>query len=477
MHNCYNGAISDRISSEGVAKMRMDFNLNITQEQKLIMTQQMQLSVKILQMSGIELQEYIDKEIQENPVLDAKYEDLTGKDNKDDIDYKELVKFLEFDNYGSQSYEHYDNSDEVSPFQFISNQKSFGEFLEEQVLELNKDEYTKTLCRYIINSLDEKGYLSVPLKNLAEELHISEDDMEDILYIIQSLEPYGVGARDLKECLKIQLKCKGVFDENLLEIIDNHLEDIAENRYANIAKSLKITAKEAQNYGDAIKKLEPKPSRGFYNGEETKYIAPDAYIRNIDGEYFIIMNDSLAPKLSVNSIYKEILNMDKDKDAVKYVKDKMNSAMFLMKSVESRKSTIYRVLEKIVEKQKDSLDYGEDHLHPMTLKEVAEELNLHESTISRAIRDKYVYTPKGIIKIKKFFTQGIVTNGFSEDISTVNIKNAIKKLIDEENKKKPISDQNICDKLNDMNMNISRRTVAKYREELGIKSSSKRKRL
>lgn len=457
--------------------MRMDFNLNIAQEQKLIMTQQMQLSVKILQMSGIELQEYIDKEVQENPVLDAKYEENTDKDNEDNIDYKELIKFLEFDNYGSQSYEHYDNNNEVSPFQFISNQKSFGEFLEGQILDLNKDEYTKTLCRYIISSLDEKGYLAVPVKDLADELNISEDEAKDILYIVQSLEPHGVGSRDLKECLKIQLKFKGIFDENLLSIIDNHLEDIAENRYGNIAKSLKITAKEAQDYGDIIKKLEPKPSRGFYNGEETKYIVPDAYIRSIDGEYFIIMNDSLEPRLSINGVYKEILNMDKDKNAVKYVKDKMNSAMFLMKSVESRKSTIYRVINKIVEKQGDFLRYGENHLHPMTLREVAEELDLHESTISRAIRDKYVYTPRGIIKIKKFFTQRIVKNSFSEDISIVNIKNAIKMLVDEEDKKKPVSDQIICDKLNEMDMNISRRTVAKYREELGIKSSSKRKRL
>lgn len=455
--------------------IKMDFNLNLTQEQKLIMTQQMQLSVKLLQMSGIELQEYIDKELQENPVLEAKYDEESNKDEKDKIDYRELIKFLEFDSYGSQSYDTYDN-EEISPFQFIGNKKSLREHLENQILELNEDEYIKILCKYIIDSLDEKGYLRISIDDMARELKVSEDDIERAVYLVQALEPYGIGARDLKECLKIQLKAKGIYDENLLKIIDDHLENIADNKYALIAKELKITPKEAQDYGDIIKTLEPKPTRGFYTGEETRYIVPDAYIKDIDGKYHIIMNDSLSPKLSINNIYKEILKESKDKEAMDYVKDKIDSAMFLVKSVENRKSTIYRVLEKIVEKQEEFLDYGEEFLKPMTLKEIAEELSLHESTISRAIRDKYVYTTKGTIKIKNFFTQGI-TSKTHEDVSTLNIKNTIKKMIDEEDKKKPLSDQYICHKLNEMDMNISRRTVAKYREELGIKSSSKRKRI
>ncbi|WP_207640750.1 RNA polymerase factor sigma-54 [Clostridium hydrogeniformans] len=451
----------------------MDFMLNLTQEQKLIMTQQMQLSVKLLQMSGMELQEFIDKEVQENPVLEAKYEE---KDLNDKIDYKDLIKYLEFDNYGSQSLGSYDN-DEVSPFTFIGNKTSLKEYLEEQIIETNENDYFKTLCKYIIENIDHKGYLYISIEAMAKEISVSLEDLERALDIVQSLEPSGIGARDIKECLKIQVKNKGIEDTKVFDIIDKHLENIADNRYAVIAKDLKITPKEAQSYGDTIKTLEPKPSRGFYTGEEVKYIVPDAYIRKIDNKYIIIMNDELSPRLSINNMYKEILMKDSDKNAVSYVKEKMNSAMFLMKSVDQRKSTIYRVLEKIIERQEEFLDKGESFLRPMTLREIAEELSMHESTISRAIRDKYVYIPRGTSRIKDFFTQGISKGNNDEDVSVVNIKNIIKKLIDEEDKKKPISDQIICDNLNEKDMNISRRTVAKYREEMGIKSSSKRKRL
>lgn len=455
--------------------MKMDFTLNLTQEQKLIMTQQMQLSVKLLQMSSFELQEYMEKEFQENPVLEAKYEENSETDKfKDRIDYKELIKYFEFDNYGSQSYGNYDE-DEVSPFNFISNSKSLKEYLHEQIGELNENDYLKSICDYIIENIDNRGYLDTTLEDICKEIKCNKELGEKALSIVQSLEPDGIGARDIKECLKIQLRKKGVEDDVIYKIIEEHIENLADNKYNVIAKDLNISLKDVQHYGDIIKSLEPKPSRGFFTGDEVKYIVPDAYIRKIDGVYHIIMNDSLLPKLSINSIYKDIINNEKDKFAVEYVKDRINSAMFLIKSVEHRKSTIYKVLEKILELQKDYFEYGEEYLKPMTLKEIADSLGMHESTISRAIRDKYIYTSRGTIRIKDLFTVGY-NNEQGEDISVRNIKNQIKKLIEEEDKTKPLSDQAICDELNNMNMNISRRTVAKYREELGIKSSSKRKR-
>ncbi len=455
--------------------MKMDFTLNLTQEQKLVMTQQMQLSVKLLQMSSYDLQEFINKEFQENPVLEAKYEENNEKSDRDNIDYKELIKYFEFDNYGSQSLGNYDE-EEVSPFNFISNKKSLKEYLHEQILELNENDYTKVLCDYIIENLDNKGYLDVEVCDIARELKTEVSVVEKALGIVQGLEPDGIGARDLKECLKIQLNKKGIEDEALFYIIDNHLQNLAENKFLIIAKDLDITPKDAQQYGDIIKSLEPKPSRGFFTGDEVKYIIPDAYIKKIDNKYHIIMNDNLLPKLSINNMYKEIINNDKDKYAADYVKDKISSAMFLIKSVENRKNTIYRVLENIIEIQYDYFEKGEDYLKPMTLKEIAERLEMHESTISRAIRDKYIYTSRGTVKIKNLFTTGIKSKNSGEDVSVNNIKNHIKKLIDEEDKSKPLSDQFICDELSKLGMNISRRTVAKYREELGIKSSSKRKR-
>ncbi|KOA20750.1 RNA polymerase sigma-54 factor 1 [Clostridium homopropionicum DSM 5847] len=454
----------------------MEFKLNLTQEQKLIMTQQMQLSVKLLQMSNFEIQSYIEKEIQENPVLDAEYKknEIDSGKSTEEIDYKKFIKYLEFDDYGHGSYSK--DEEEVSPFNFISAKRSLKEYLIEQIIELDESNEIKAVCKYMIENIDERGYLDITLDEIQKELNISKELSEKALKVIHGLDPLGIGARDIKECLTLQLKYKNVEDENLFIIIENYLEMIAENKYNIIAKDLKISVKEAQEYGDIIKSLEPKPSRGFFTGEEIKYIIPEAYIKKIDGEFCIIMNDGFIPKLNINQLYKQIINGEEDKDTVKFVKDKLNSAVFLIKSIRQRESTIYNILEKIVEIQKDYFQFGEEYLKPMTLKEIADSLEIHESTVSRAIRDKYIHTERGTIKIKDLFTTGISSMDSFDDISTKLIKKEIQELVDAEDKKKPYSDQKICDLLKKKNMDISRRTVAKYREEMGIKSSSKRKR-
>lgn len=455
--------------------MQMNFNLNLTQEQKLIMTQQMQLSVKLLQMSTFDLQQHIEKEAQENPVLDITYNDTDKGSLEKRLDYKEMVKYFEFDNYGHHFYEKSDE-DEVSPFNFVSEKKSLKDFLKEQLIDLGVKDYSKFICEYIIDSINGKGYLDSSTEEIGEELGLPSEIIEKAISFVQTLEPDGIAARNLRECLKIQLKKKGYDDEKLYILVDNFLEALAENKYALIAKELNVDIKRAQEYGDIIKTLEPKPSRGFYTGDEVKYITPDAYIKNINGEYFILINDSILPKIIINDTYREIIANEKDKLALDYVKEKINSALFLVKSIEQRKSTIYRVLEKILELQKEYFDKGEKYLKPMTLKDIAESLDMHESTVSRAIKEKYISTNRGTIKIKDLFTTGLSTNNSEEDVSTTFIKNKIKDLIDKEDKNKPLSDQTICDKLNEDGMNISRRTVAKYREEMNIKSSSKRKR-
>lgn len=451
----------------------MNFELKLTQEQKLIMTQEMQLSVKLLQMSSYELQQYVEKELQENPVLDAK-EIHTEKTDDNTPDYKELIKYFEFDNYSHRSYEKDD--EEVSPFTFISAKKTLKEYVKDQVIEINESKYIKSICEYIIESLDSRGYFPEDIKGLSEELGIPEEILEKALKIVQLLEPDGIGARNINECLKIQASKKGIKDENVYKIIDSYLELLAENKFSQIAKEIGVDNKKAQEYGDIIKSLEPKPSRGFYTGDEVKYVIPDAYLKKIDGEYYIVMNEDLMPKLTINNMYKEIIKEDTNKEAVEYVKDRLNSALFLIKSIEHRKSTIYRVIEKLLELQRNYFDYGEEYLKPMTLKEIADSLEVHESTVSRAIREKYIYTSRGTVRLKDIFTVGLSSNDSGEDISTRTIKSEIKTMIDKEDKHNPLSDQNICDMLNDSGMNISRRTVAKYREELGIKSSKGRKR-
>ncbi|WP_176091524.1 RNA polymerase factor sigma-54 [Clostridium felsineum] len=460
----------------------MNFELNLTQQQKLVMTQQMQMSIKLLQMSNIELNDYIKRELEENPLLEGKdrQNDKEYRSDMSKVDYKEFIKYLDFDNYTHENYHYRNEEEEVSPFNFIGNKKSFTEYLLDQLGEISIDRYTRPICEYIIENLNSNGYLPDTIEDISRDLHKNFKSVQKALEIVQSLDPSGVGARDISECLKLQIKRKNVNDITLMEIVDKHLADIAENKYNLMAKELNIDTKEAQEYGDYIKSLEPKPSRGFYTGDEVKYVVPDAFIRKIDNDFYVIMNDSSLPKLSINSTYKNILNNENDKKDVEYVKEKLNSAMFLLKSIEQRKSTLHEVLNEILKYQNDYFNGITNYLKPMTLKDISEKLEIHESTVSRAIREKYVYVDtKGLLKIRDMFTTGISTSvnqANKEDLSTQKIKNEIKELIAKEEKESPLSDQKISEVLKEKGMNISRRTVAKYREEIGIKSSAKRKR-
>ena len=453
--------------------MQMDLKLNISQKQKLILTQIMQQSINVLQMSAYELREYIEKEFEENPILEAEFNLIESKEN---IDNTQLSKYL--NNRYDENYNYqYNNEDEVSVFNFISDKKSLKDYLYEQLGEVKSDIKIKKIVSYMIESLDSRGYLENTLEEICSDLGVDEDKVQNALEILQSLEPCGIGARDLKECLLIQLKNNGILDEIIKEIILKYLEYIADCKYNYIAKELKITPKEVQAYGDIIKSLEPKPSRGYYTGEEVKFIIPDAYIVKIGDKYNVIMNKDIIPNITINNLYKQEILNGRNKKEVAYVKEKVNDAISLINDIEQRNNTILKLLECIVKKQKAYFENGQEYLKPMTLRDLAEEMSLHESTVSRAIKDKYILTSRGTVKIKDLFCKGIVSSGINaEDVSTNTIKDRIKKLINLENKQKPLSDQAICDLLNKEYIDISRRTVAKYREELGIKSSSKRKR-
>lgn len=454
--------------------MQMDLKLNISQKQKLILTQIMQQSINVLQMSAYDLREYIEKEFEENPILEADFNLIESKDN---IDNTQLSKYLN-DRYDENYNYQHNNEDEVSVFNFISDKKSLKDYLYEQLGEIKSDIKIKKVVSYMIESLDSRGYLENTLEEICSDLGIDEEKVQNALEILQSLEPCGIGARDLKECLLIQLKSKGILDEIIKEIVLKYLEYIADCKYNYIAKELKITPKEVQAYGDIIKSLEPKPSRGYYTGEEVKFIIPDAYIVKIGDKYNVIMNKDIIPNITINNLYKQEILNGKNKKEVEYVKEKVNDAMGLINDIEQRNNTILKLLECIVKKQKAYFENGQEYLKPMTLRDLADEMALHESTVSRAIKDKYILTSRGTVKIKDLFCNGIVSSGINgEGVSTNTIKNKIKQLIQLENKNKPLSDQAICDLLKKEHIDISRRTVAKYREELGIKSSSKRKRV
>lgn len=454
--------------------MQMDLKLNISQKQKLILTQIMQQSINVLQMSAYDLREYIEKEFEENPILEADFNLIESKDN---IDNTQLSKYLN-DRYDENYNYQHNNEDEASVFNFISDKKSLKDYLYEQLGEIKSDIKIKKVVSYMIESLDSRGYLENTLEEICSDLGIDGEKVQNALEILQSLEPCGIGARDLKECLLIQLKNKGILDEIIKEIVLKYLEYIADCKYNYIAKELKITPKEVQAYGDIIKSLEPKPSRGYYTGEEVKFIIPDAYIVKIGDKYNVIMNKDIIPNITINNLYKQEILNGKNKKEVEYVKEKVNDAMGLINDIEQRNNTILKLLECIVKKQKAYFENGQEYLKPMTLRDLADEMALHESTVSRAIKDKYILTSRGTVKIKDLFCNGIVSSGINgEGVSTNTIKNKIKQLIQLENKNKPLSDQAICDLLKKEHIDISRRTVAKYREELGIKSSSKRKRV
>lgn len=457
--------------------MKLDLNVKMMQEQRLVMTQNMQQSIKLLQMSLHDLREYIGNEYSENPILEVNEEPNSCENEMSEpqeIDHKKIIEEF-YEDYRDNTEKIYSKEEETSPLNFIEKSISLKEFLYEQLGEINVDPYIINICKYIIESLDVRGYLEIGIKEIAEELNIPQEDAEEALEIVQELEPFGIGARNIKECLLIQSKKLNILDEIIEKMINEHLEHIASNKYDLVGKMLNISPREAQRYGDTIKKLEPKPSRGFYTGDEVNYIIPDAEIKNIDGEFFIIMNEGVLPNLTISKTYKQILEKNQDTETSAYVKDKINQAMFLIKSIEQRKNTLYKVLECLIIKQKEFFLKGREFIKPLTLKEVADYIKMHESTVSRAVKDKYVLTSFGTIKIKSLFASGV--NNSNQDMATLQIKNVIKRVIDEENKNKPLSDQVISEILAKDNMKISRRTVAKYREELGIKSSSMRKRV
>jgi RNA polymerase sigma-54 factor len=458
--------------------MKMDFALSMQQTQKLVMTQQLQMAIKILQMSSIELNEYVEEQVVENPVLDIEIEEKKQAENE--IDWGEVAKNSEWDYYHASDTEfnsnEYEEDEGTSPLNFIESTVTLRDHL---IMQLNltvSDKLKLSIGEYLIDNIDSSGYLKVDLADVAGALEVSIKDVEDILYIIQTFDPSGIGARDLKECLLIQLKELGTFTEIFEKVIDKYLNEIGENKYGLIAKELNITPEEAQSIGDIIKSLEPKPGSGFADNEVIKYVSPDASVDKIDGEYVVTLNEGITPRLVINKYYRNILKSNDNDEIVKdFIKGKLDSAAWLIKSIDQRKTTLFNVVNFIIHYQEDFLDKGIEYLKPLTLKDVAENIGVHESTVSRAISGKYVQTNRGLYQLKFFFSRGLYA-GAKGNISTESIKVKIKEIIELEDIKKPLSDQAITDILNKSRIDISRRTVAKYREELNIPSASKRKR-
>lgn len=457
--------------------MKLGYNLTLEQTQKLIMTPELRQAIQLLQFNSLELNEYIKKEMEENPMLEMEnpsegMEKIEELPSEKEVDWKEYVEKYDDISYKPQVDK---NQEKYNLESFISYSPSLKEYLVNQLnlVKLSDEEYN--IGEYIIQNIDENGYLFVSTEEIAYQLEILESKVEEILKVIQTFDPLGVGARDLKECLLIQIKEKGDIDPLIVSIIEEYLDDLACNRMLKISKELNIDVEKMQGVCDYIRTLEPKPGRAFSSGDDNvRYIVPDATIELIDGEFIILINDNTGPRLNINSFYRNLISNSSDKDATNFLSEKLNSAMWIIKSIEQRRQTIYKVVESILKFQMEFFRSGDKALVPLTLKDVADDIEMHESTISRATNGKYVQTPRGLYELKYFFTTGLPS--VKGDISSTSIKSIIKDIIDNEDSKRPYSDQSIADILKTKGAKISRRTVAKYRDELEIPSSSMRRR-
>ncbi len=471
--------------------MKLGYDLTIEQTQKLTMTPELIQAIQILQFNTQELDSFVQNELMQNPVLE--YEGSEDKEKKDpdvskseamdkkeaeeaDFDLREKVKEAEYDDISYRQWEYSKDHDETSFEQFVSKEETLEDSLLLQLTFSKLKGCDMKIGRYLIEAMDDNGYLTVDIARVAKCFKVELARVERVLDVIQTFEPAGVGARSLEECLIIQLAAKGLLEDSIEYIILHHLADLGENKLNKVAKSTGLTISQVQLITDIIRTLEPKPGRQFSSGESIKYIVPDVTVEKVDGEYHVITNDGAVPHLMVSPYYSSLAKeAPNDEELSKYLTDKYNAALWLIRSIEQRKQTIYNVAQAVVDYQKEFLDKGAKFLKTLTLKQVAEALDIHESTVSRSINGKYIQTPRGVFEIKYFFSSG-VTGASGEGMSSNSIKSFIKEIIDGEDPRKPYSDQDMVEILSRKGIEISRRTVAKYREGMNILSSSKRRR-
>lgn len=457
----------------------MNMGLGLYQEQtlRLVMTPELRQAIAILQYSAIDLISYLQEQANENPVIElqeAVVEPVPATTERPaaEFDWKELIG-----NRATGDYAVNKNESTYNPLDHVIQRKSsLYDYLKDQLGYVKGfSPSQRQIALYIIGNLDDKGYLEISLEEASHSLKIPEAEVEDVLSVIQHFDPIGVGARSLEECLLLQLQHQGLDDEQIVQVVRDHLQDVADNRFQRIADKLGCSIQDVQAMADFLRSLNPRPGAA-YNQGETRYVVPDVTVEKIAGEYIVLVNDIATPRLKISSFYEKMLTEPKSQDEAKqFINDKLNAALWLAKSLEQRRLTLMRVTQAIVDMQHNFFEYGIHYLKPMTQKEIAEKVNLHESTISRATSNKYVQTPRGLFELKYFFTSAIGTaNG--ETASSESVKRRIRTLIEAENRKQPLSDQKLAELLLKEGIEISRRTVAKYREEMIIPSSAKRKR-
>ncbi len=478
--------------------MALELRQQLKLTQQLIMTPQLQMAIKLLQLSRLEMLDTIRQELEENPALEevqdtgsdenlAEQPETTNSDASpteevtieekihDDIDWS--IYLGEYNTPGRVSYEAEDK-DAPRYEAFIAPKKSLQDHLLWQFLMTKPARKEEKVASLIIGNLNKDGFLDGSVEEIAIMSDAPVEEVETILTKMQTFDPVGVCARDLKECLLIQAKHFGFENTIITDIISNHLHDLEKKNYKGICKALKTSLDEVIAAVNVIKAFEPKPGRQF--SEETpQYINPDIYVYKLDNDFVVMLNDDGMPKLRVNSFYKSTISRGKkiSGEAEDYIQDKIRSAAWLIKSIHQRQKTIYKVMKSILGFQREFFEKGIAHLKPMVLRDVAQDIGMHESTISRVTTNKYAYTPQGIFELKYFFNSSI-KRAQGGNIASASVQEKIRQIILNENPKKPYSDDKIAQLLKEEHqIHIARRTVAKYREMLKVLPSNKRKQI
>ncbi len=467
--------------------------LDLRLSQRLALTPSLLQKIELLQLNKLELQEMLNQELVENPILeeiqepDPPSEMNTESEEETDIEesrspdgerdsFDEIDFQYFFDEYLDTGYKNREVEDFEKPsFEtFLTRPPSLEEHLNWQLGLTDAKPQIELIARQIIGNLNEDGYLTVSLDELCQTGNFAMEDAEEALKLVQSMDPVGVGAQDLRECLSLQLQNLELMDSLAYRIIQDHLSLLELHRYKEIAGRTGSSFEEVLQAVELIRKLIPKPGQK-YNNQKIAYVQPEVTISKVDDEFVILLNDEGMPQLRLNAGYRDLLKSNGVNSETKaFLREKFRSAVDLLRSVNQRKQTIYKVCVCIVNRQKDFLENGPSNLRPMLIKDVANELGVHSSTISRVVTNKYADTPQGVMELRKFFTMGVESPD-GEELSIVQVKLKIKKMIDGENKKKPYSDNQIGQMLRQDNVFITRRTVAKYREQMQIPGSRERK--
>jgi len=484
----------------------MKIGLNIGLQQRLVMTPKLQQALKLLQMPTLELQQVLKQEVLQNPLLEEVDDADTDSDEDEPVEGEpaetkteaQVAKAeaaegeeseeakkerLDTDDYFESSFGAGDGfANEENREDFVERvpvaKQSFAEYLMSQLRLITKDEMQIAIGEYIIGSLDDSGYLTAALDEVARAMQLPPEritEVENVLKIIQTFDPVGVGARDLKECLLIQLETKGMGETLAARIVRDHFEEFKQKKYLDLSKALKVPLKEIQEQSHVIGSLNPKPGLDII-ADEPKYVIPDLVVDRVSDRLIVSLNDRNVPRLRISQSYRDELqqNVELDSEAKDFIQSRLKNAKWLIQTIEQRRRTMIKVMEAIVEEQREFFEKGASALRPLTLQQVASKISMHESTVSRVTTNKYVQTPRGVYELKYFFSSSLSTEG-GEEVSAKSAKMNIKGIIAKEDTRRPLSDQKIADILKKDGLIIARRTVAKYREQLGILPARHRK--